>query len=167
MSHRRKAAAQEHTQCVTLLRGRTTEARDVRKTRRQSTGDALIYFCVVVLVLSSAVKFLQPPQAVDFMRSMGYEHGTYFLIACLELLSAVLLGLRSTRPLGLLLVSSYLGGAIAAHLADHPNIAGGAEVAYLLSHPYVGLLLPAAVLAAAWTGVWLRYPRVFSSLNAA
>jgi hypothetical protein len=57
-------------------------------------GNALIYFCGIGLAVSSMVKFLHPVKAVAYMRYLGYEHETLFLIAGVELLTAVLLLLR-------------------------------------------------------------------------
>jgi len=133
--------------------------------RRQSVGNALIYFCVIGMVISSTVKFLQPAKAVAYMGSMGFQGGIFFLIAGLELLSAAVFCLRSTRSLGLLLVSAYFGGAISAHLAHHPYVTGGPFLTYMLNHPLVGALEPGVFLAAAWIGVGLRHPEVWWSLN--
>jgi DNA-directed RNA polymerase specialized sigma24 family protein len=47
-----------------------------------------------------------------------------------HLQSARVRRVRSTRWAGLLLVLSYFGGAIAAHLANHPFIAGGPFLAF-------------------------------------
>jgi len=134
--------------------------------RRKARGSALIYFCVVGLALSSAVKFVHPAPVVAYMASMGYEGGKLFVVAGLELFCAVMFWLRSTRSLGLLLVSSYFGGAIAAHLAYHPHIVGGPFLTYMLSHPYTGALEPGVFLAAAWVGTWLCYPAMFAGLDA-
>ena len=128
-------------------------------------GATLLSFCVAVMFLSSTFKFIHPPSAVLYMRSLGYEGGTFFLIAALELSIAVLLSLRATRLFGLLLVSSYLGGAIAAHLAYHNDIAGGPGVVYLVSHPAVGVLPAAIVLFAGWAGALLMHPQLLSALN--
>jgi hypothetical protein len=129
-------------------------------TRRQAWGNGLIYFCVAGLAIRSIVKFLHPPNAVAYMVSLGYQAGDLFPIGCLELLTAIVFCLRWTRPLGLLLVSSYLGGAIAAHVASHPLVAGGPGMTYLLTHPSVGVLPAAVFLLSAWTGTWLRHPDV-------
>jgi hypothetical protein len=121
-------------------------------------GNALIYFCGIGLAVSSMVKFLHPVRAVAYMRYLGYEHETLFLIAGVELLTAVLLLLRSTRSAGLLLASSYLGGAISAHLANHPFFGGGPFLVFNANHQYLGTLPAMMLLASAWVGVWLRHP---------
>lgn len=122
---------------------------------RATWSNALIRFCGYGLILSSLVKFVHPPRAVAYMASMGFEGRMFLLVAILELISAVLFLMPATRRIGLLLVSSYLGGAIAAHLSVHRFFVGGPFLVYMAMHPYVGALVPAAVLTAGWAGMWL------------
>ena len=125
---------------------------------RSALGNKLIRFCGFFLVLSAAVKFVHPPGAVTYMDSMGFTGGTFYFIAVLELLSAVLFLIPSTRWLGLLFISSHLGGAIAAHLAAHRLTAGGPFLVFMATHPFMGALVPAAVLVTGWLGTWLSPP---------
>ena len=130
---------------------------------RRKIGATLFYFCVAILFLSSTFKFIHPPSAVSYMKSLGYEGTTFALIAVMELAIAILLALRNTRLIGLLLASSYLGGAVAAHLAYHKDIVGGPGVVYLIGHPAVGVLAPALVLFAGWAGALLQHPELLST----
>jgi uncharacterized membrane protein YphA (DoxX/SURF4 family) len=125
------------------------------KNSRATWSNVLIRFCGYGLILSSLVKFAHPPRAVAYMASMGFEGGTFFLVAVLELIVAVLFLVPATRRIGLLLVSSYLGGAIAAHLSVHRFFVGGPFLVYMATHPYIGALVPTAVLTAGWAGIWL------------
>jgi hypothetical protein len=134
--------------------------------KRKTWGAALIHFCAIGLILSSLFKFSQLPGPVAYMASLGYTDGTYFLIAGLELFVAIVFWLRSTRPLGLLLVSSYLGGAISAHLAtSHASLARGPNMAYMLSHPLAGVIPACVFLASAWGGTWLLHASLLTGLN--
>lgn len=125
------------------------------KNARVSWGKGLTRFCGYGLVISSMVKFIHPSKAVAYMASMGFEGGTFFVVAVLELISAILFLVPATRRVGLLLVSSYMGGAIAAHLAVHRFFTGGPFLVYMAKHPYVGAMVPGAVLVAGWAGTWL------------
>jgi hypothetical protein len=69
-----------------------------------------------------------------------------FLIGAGEVLTAVLLLVPRTSSLGVLLASSFWGGAICTHMAH--------------AEPY---LLQAALLVLTWVGAYLRYPATFSS----
>lgn len=134
--------------------------------KRRTWGRALISFCAIGLILSSLFKFSQLPGPIAYMASLGYEDGRYFFIAGLELIIAIVFWLRSTRPLGLLLVSSYLGGAMSAHLASgHPSLARGPYMAYMLSHPLAGVMPAGVFLASAWIGAWLLYPQMLTGLH--
>jgi hypothetical protein len=130
----------------------------VMETRHIRLGDVLIYWCVFGLAASSIVKFLHPAKVLDYMGYLGYANGTFFLIAGLELLTAVLLFFQPTRAAGLLLVSSYFGGAISAHLANHPFSAGGLFLAFNANHHFLGTPPATTFLVSAWIGVWLRHP---------
>lgn len=134
--------------------------------RRKTWGNALINFCAIGLILSSLFKSSRLPGPIAYMASLGYQDGFYFLIAALELLIGVAFLLRWTRPLGLLLVSSYFGGAISAHLASgHPSLARSPYMEYMLSHPLAGVIPACVFLAAAWIGVSLRHPELLAGFS--
>src|SRR5215469_16616511 len=126
--------------------------------RRIRIGNALIRFGGIVLLLSSLVKFAHPAKPVAYMSFLGYQDGRMFLIAAIEMVIGVLFLWRATRALGLLLVSSYLGGAIAAHLASHPLNSSAPIIVFNFHHPYLGALPAIVVLASAWIGVYFRHP---------
>lgn len=132
--------------------------------RRSRMGNALIRFSGAVLVFSSLVKFAYLPKPVAYMRFLGYEGGKMFLIAAVEMLVAFLFLRRATRATGLLLVSAYFGGAIAAHLALHPLNSSAPIVMFNFHHPYLGVLPAVVVLANAWIGVYLRHPEALWSV---
>jgi hypothetical protein len=137
----------------------------IRSERQVHFGHGLIRFSGVILMISSIVKFLHPDKAVAYMRFLGYEHEKLFLIAGVELVLAILYLVRSTRAVGLLLVSSYLGGAIAAHLADHPLIGNAPIVVFNASHHYLGAVPAVILLLCAWAGVWLSHPESLWSVS--
>lgn len=119
----------------------------INKTRRVS-GDVLIIFGGVLLLGSSAAKFAHMGPVVRQLGAMGFEGSRLTLIAGLELVSAALFLIRPTRSAGLLLVSAYLGGAIAAHVGHSQSP-----------------VQPAFVLTLLWVGTWLRHPEILWSLH--
>jgi hypothetical protein len=127
-------------------------------------GNGLIRFSAAVLFISSLVKFLHPAKAVAYMNFLGYANEKLFLIAAIELLTAFLFVRRSTRPAGLLLVSAYFGGAIAAHLAYHPLTGSTPIILFDANHPYIGSVPPILILSCAWAGAWLRHPELFGRI---
>jgi hypothetical protein len=114
---------------------------------RRILGNVLIFFGGLVLVGSAAAKFAHVPKVVTELGAMGFDGNKLMLIAILEILSAGLFLVRPLRAAGLLMVSAYLGGAIATHV-QHGQ----------LPHQ------PAFILALLWLGAWLRHPGVLWSL---
>ena len=133
----------------------------VEDKRRVPWGNRLIRFSGTILLISSVVKFLHPAKAVAYMRFFGYVENTLFPIAAMELAIALLFLRRSTRVPGLMLVSAYMGGAIAAHVAYHPLTSTNPIILFDWNHPVLGMIPPVLVLAAAWVGAWLRHPELF------
>jgi hypothetical protein len=127
--------------------------------RTRKLGNTLIHICASALIISSGLKFLHPARVVAYMGFLGYRNGTFFLIATLEILTAVLFLLPSTRASGLLLVSAYFGGAISAHLAHHAIVPGGPFLQFNAIHPFLGTIPAWSFLMTAWVGVWLRHPQ--------
>lgn len=112
-------------------------------------GGALIIFVSVALCGSAVAKLAHIPKVVMQLASMGFAGDRLTLIAVLELVSAGLFVFRSTRVLGLLMVSAFLGGAICTHV-QHGEL------------PFQ----PAFVLGLVWLGMWLRHPNVLRILHA-
>lgn len=114
----------------------------VSKTRLLA-GNLLVYLPATILLGSAVAKFARIPKVALQMAALGFYGPRLMLIAGLELASAALYLVPHTRPIGLLLVSAYLGGAIAAHVG-HGESPGQ----------------PAVFLAVFWIGAWLRHPQV-------
>ncbi len=147
-------------------KGKMQSKASLASNHRRAWGNALVRFCAIGLILSSLFKFSRLPGPIAYMASLGYQDGFYFLIAALELLIGVAFWLRLTRPLGLLLVSSYFGGAISAHLASgHPSLARSPYMAYMLNHPLAGAIPACVFLASAWIGVSLLHPDLLAGLR--
>jgi hypothetical protein len=108
----------------------------------------LIAIAGALLAVSAAMKFAGVPPIVRQMAADGFAGNKLLFIATLEILSTALFAMPRTRSIGLLLVSSYLGGAICIHLqlGEFPKA-----------------IPPAAILSLAWIGAWLRHPQVLWS----
>ena len=114
--------------------------------KRQIFGKVLVNMGGVMLIGSAAAKFAHVPQVVSQLGAMGFDGGRLTFIAVLEVVSAVLFLVPFTRSLGLLFVSSFLGGAIATHLQHGQPI-----------------VQPAFVLSLIWLAAWLRHPQILWS----
>ncbi len=116
--------------------------------RRRITGNVLIFLGGLVLIASASAKFAHVPQVVTQLNSWGFDGNKLMLIAIVEVSSALLFLVPFTRSAGLLLVSAYMGGAIATHIQHDQSF-----------------LQPAVVLAVLWLGTWLRHPETLWSLS--
>jgi len=101
----------------------------------------------LALVASAASKFAHVPKVVEQMGLAGIEGWRLTFVAFLEVSSAVLFLIPFTRSAGLLLVSAYMGGAIATHVEHGPFI-------------QPAIFLTAIFLTLLWLGTWLRHPQI-------
>ena len=123
--------------------------------RSSAIGNRVISACVLVLVASSMLKFWHPGAVLTYLASMGFEDTDVYLIAVIELATAMLVLFPRTRGIGLLMASAYLGGAVAAHLAIHRFSTDDPFVAFMAAHTHIGTLEPGVLLGALWFGTWL------------
>jgi hypothetical protein len=99
---------------------------------------------VLALALSASMKLSHQPKVIDmFVGKFGYREGDLTTIAILELACALVYAVPKTSVLGAVLVTAYLGGAVATHV----------RVSDVFLTPLVlGVLV--------WIGLWLREPRL-------
>ena len=111
---------------------------------RRIAGNILIFLPGLVVTMSAIVKFAGVPGVVHTMAADGFANGKLTLVASLEILSAALFLFPPTRSFGVLLLSSFLGGAICTHVQMGEYAKG------------IG---PSILLTLAWVGTWLRHPQ--------
>jgi hypothetical protein len=99
---------------------------------------------VLMLALSAFMKLAGGAQMEKDWASFGYPASVLAPIGLTELLVAALYVFPRTAVLGAVLVTGYLGGAVATHLR--------------LLQPVFPL--PAVLGALAWLGLYLRDPRI-------
>lgn len=69
-----------------------------------------------MLLMSSTMKFLQPPQVMEGLAKYGYEAKVVVPLGIVELVCTVLYLVPQTAVLGAILLTGYLGGATATHV---------------------------------------------------
>lgn len=109
----------------------------------RSAGRATSAIPVALLLLSAGLKIAQPPGAAEGFAKIGYDGGQMIGIAILELICTALYLVPRTSVLGAVLLTGYLGGAIAAHIRIQD-----------------AFLAPLALGVLVWAGLWLREPRL-------
>ena len=107
---------------------------------RHIAGNVLIAIVASALVGAASAKLVHAPFLVNQLRPFGFDDTWISILGVIELCSAILFAIRRTRALGLLLITGFLGGAIATHIEHGQSPAQ-----------------PAVLLAIGWTGVWLRH----------
>ena len=118
------------------------------------TGRLLSGLVVAFLLLDAAVK-LPPIQPVtDTMASLGWptDAGTARMLAALTLGATALYATPRTALLGAILLTAYLGGAVATHVRIGSP---------LFTHSLFGVYLGVT----AWAGLWIRDKRLRAILG--
>jgi len=107
------------------------------------TGRILSALAVLFLLFDAVGKLLEVAPVVEGSTALGYPAGTVFTIGTIELLCLVAYVVPGTSVLGAVLMTGYLGGAIATHLrVENP----------LFTHT----LFPIYVALFVWGGLFLR-----------
>lgn len=98
---------------------------------RNIIGWVLTALIAAFLLFSASGKFISNPQTEAMMTGMGLSPDETHIIGVLEILSLILFVIPRTGVLGTLLLSAYLGGAIATHM-EHNETAGGPIAAVIV-----------------------------------
>jgi len=106
-------------------------------------GRGLSALGVLFLAFDTAIKLLQAPVAIKGTVELGYPASSVFGIGVVQLVCLVAYVIPRTSVLGAVLLTGYLGGAIATHVR--------------LGNPLFTLVLfPLYVAAFIWGGLYLR-----------
>lgn len=111
------------------------------------TGAVIAGLIAAFMLLDAAMKFLRPAQvAAAFVRS-GWPLELSIPLGVILLTSTVLYLIPRTAVLGALLLTGYLGGAVATNMRLRSPL-----FSHTLFPVYFGVLL--------WLALWLREPRL-------
>ena len=103
---------------------------------------------VVLFLISDGIfKFIKPAPVVDAFAHVGLPLGISVTLGILLLLCTALYAIPPTSVLGAILLTGYLGGAVATHLR-----VGDPLFSHILFPVYLGVLL--------WLGLYLREERL-------
>jgi len=100
---------------------------------------------ILLLLLDGIMKLRKPESVVQGFIQLGYSPDLIVGIGIALIASTVLYAIPQTSVLGAILLTGYLGGAVASHLrAGQGPLMGG----------------PILVAVVVWLGLWLRDRRV-------
>jgi hypothetical protein len=107
------------------------------------TGWVMSAIPVLMLIMSGAMKLMKPQPVVEMMTKLGWPEEYTIGLGVLELTCAIIYAVPQAAVLGAILMTGYLGGAIATHVRT-----GDFQVWF---HVLLGVLV--------WLGLYLRDPR--------
>ena len=114
---------------------------------RVRAGQALSGLVVLFLLIDAGMKLAGLAPAIEATVALGYPAGAVMPLGAVLLAITLLYAWPRTAVLGAILLTGYLGGAVAAHLR-----AGSPIFTHMLFGVYLGV--------AAWGGLYLRDPRL-------
>jgi DoxX-like family len=120
---------------------------------RVTVGRVISGFAVLFLVFDTVIKFTHHPAVAESMTQLGYPVSSAVALGVIELLCLTVYLIPRTSVLGAVILTGYLGGAIASHVrVGNP----------LFSH----VLFPIYIAAMIWGGLYFRDARVRAIISA-
>ena len=123
---------------------RITATQAQRLTLMQRTGLVLSGLVTLFLLLDGGARLAGFAPYVEGLTKFGYDAALAPWIGASLLVSTILYAVPRTTVLGAILVTGYLGGAVATQVR--------------VGDPW--FLFPAVMGALAWAGLWCRSPRI-------
>jgi len=101
---------------------------------------------VLMLLFSGVMKLLKPAVVVNEFARLGYAENVTLGLGILEIACAVVYVIPHTSVLGAILVTGYLGGAVATHVR--------------IGDPLFNVIAPILFGVMFWGGLYLREDRL-------
>jgi len=121
--------------------GTTTLSRGRLWTGRILTGLSAAFF-----LFDAGMKLVKPPFVVEATVHLGYPASTIIGMGIALLISTLLYLIPRTSVLGAVLLTGYLGGAVATNVRAQ--------------QPLFNIVFPIVFASIAWGGLWLRDARL-------
>ncbi len=109
-------------------------------------GGVLSVLMVLFLAMDAIVKFVNPPPVIEASKHLGLPAGEAFILGVILLLCTALYAVPPTSVLGAILLTGYLGGAVATQLR--------------VNEPLFNMIFPVLMGVALWGGLYLRDARL-------
>ncbi|WP_260600178.1 DoxX family protein [Sphingomonas endolithica] len=119
----------------------------IKRTIQHRAGLLMSTIVAFILIADGLIGLLQPNVFASDMASDGWGSETLLPVAMLALISGVLYAVPRTAVLGAILITGFIGGALAAHLRVTQAV-------------IVPEIINVALGVGAWGGLWLRDPRL-------
>jgi len=113
------------------------------------TGRIISALPVLFLLMDGAMKLVKPLMVVEATVKLGYQESSIVPLGLVLIVCVVLYVIPQTSVLGAILLTGYLGGAVATHVR-----VGDPLFTHVLFPTYLGVLI--------WLGLYLRDGRLRS-----
>ena len=116
-------------------------------TREMWAGRIISGIVAAFMAFDGVLKLFKPAPVLESFETLGYPLSTVIPLGILALGCAIVYAIPRTSILGAILLTGYLGGAVATHTRH-----GDPLFSHILFPVYVGVL--------AWVGLYLRHARL-------
>jgi hypothetical protein len=113
------------------------------------SGRILSALPVLFMLMDGVMKLMKPDFVVKATTQLGYPESVILPLGIVVLICTILYAVPPTAILGAILLTGYLGGAVATHVR-----AGDPLFTHVLAPIYFAILI--------WGGLYLREPRLSS-----
>lgn len=110
-------------------------------------GRIISWLPILFLLFDASMKLIKAVPVVEGTVKLGYQESTIVPLGIVLLVCTVLYAIPQTSVLGAMLLTGYLGGAVATHVR-----VGDPLLTHVLFPVYMGILV--------WLGLYLREPRL-------
>lgn len=111
------------------------------------TGIALSGLAIAFLLMDASIKLMRLPIVLETTAGLGWPVSSVLTLGVILLVATALYAIPRTALLGAVLITGYLGGAVATHLRI-----GSPLFSHILFGVYIGLMV--------WGGLYLRDARL-------
>jgi DoxX-like family len=107
-------------------------------------GRILSGLAVLFLLMDGVGKLVKPAPVIEATTALGWSEGSILTLGVLVLIATALYVIPRTAILGAILLTGFLGGAVASQLRI-----GNPLFSHTLFPVYIGVMV--------WVGLWLRH----------
>lgn len=115
--------------------------------KRSWAGIILSVLPILFLTMDAVLKFVKPEEVVKGTTELGYSETVILPLGVVLLVSVVLYAIPQTAIFGAVMLTAYLGGAVATHVRI-----GNPLFSHVLFPVYLGIVI--------WLGLYLRDTRL-------
>ena len=110
------------------------------------TGRVLSALAVIFLAFDGSIKLMKLPVVIDATAQLGFPQDSILVMGLLLVACTLIYAIPRTSVVGAVLLTGYLGGAVAAQMR--------------VGHPAFEVIFPIIVGSIVWIGLFMRDQRV-------